>query len=179
MVRVRRRRKRAQRSPESYVSRDPAKRARQRANLRGPEALVPAPNGNRHVRAHGGYAAVALERLAQREREVYAALAADAPLRDGDGSLPRADAVVVRLLAEALCRLEDVAAWVRLHGVLDDSGDVRPAAQREAELRRETLTYLAELGMTPRARARLGLDLAAGFDLAAAMAADAVRERGT
>ena len=97
-------RKRAQRSPASYLSRDPAKRARQLANLRGPEAVGPAPLGNRFGASHGGYAAVALEHLAERERAVYAALAADAPPREGDGSLPRADATLSAISACPPCR---------------------------------------------------------------------------
>lgn len=59
---------------------------------------------------HGAYAQVVVERLEAKQREVFEALAADAPLRDPDGSLPAADGVTVRLLADVLCRLEDVAA---------------------------------------------------------------------
>jgi hypothetical protein len=78
---------------------------------------------------HGGYAAVVRERLDVKVREVYEALAADAPLRDPDGELPRADAVVVSLFAECLCRLEDVRADVRDHGWKDrGTGDPDPSS---------------------------------------------------
>ncbi len=92
-------------------------------------------------------------------REVYEALAADAPLRDPDGELPRPDHAQVVLLAKCLCRLEDVEANVAAYGQLDErTGAVRPAAEREDRLRKEAADYLDALGMTPRSRARLGLD---------------------
>jgi phage terminase small subunit len=65
---------------------------------------------------------------------------------------------------------------VRVHlrdfGVLDQATrEVRPAVHVEAKLRREVADWLDALGMTPRARAKLGLDVASAhggaFDLAA------------
>lgn len=69
------------------LSGDPDARARQLANLR-PGART-APPGNRRALSHGGYAAVTRDRLDTKVREVYDALAADAPLRDLDGGLPQ------------------------------------------------------------------------------------------
>lgn len=63
------------------LSPDPRKRDRQLANL-VPGART-APPGNRRAVAHGGYAAVARERLDARVAQVYDALAADAPLPAG------------------------------------------------------------------------------------------------
>lgn len=149
------------------LSRDERKRRRQLANLR---PAPPAPPGNDRAATHRGYAAVAAERLQDRERQVYAALAGDAPLRAPDGGLPASDAVVVRLLAEALCRLEDVAGDIRDHGWRERrSGKPRPAVELERRLRQEALDYAEALGMTPRSRARLGLDLARTVDLATAL----------
>lgn len=82
---------------------------------------------------------------------MFEAVAADAPLRDDAGELPAADHVQVRLLAECLCRLEDVS---------------RSLIELEGRLRREAADHLRELGMTPASRAKLGLDVARGFDLA-------------
>lgn len=66
------------------LSRDERKRRRQLANL---QPAPPAPAGNSRAITHGGYAAVAVERLQDRERQVYEALAGDAPLRaPGDHS---------------------------------------------------------------------------------------------
>jgi hypothetical protein len=43
---------------------------------------------------------------------------------------------------------------------------VRPAVELEGRLRREVADYLDAMGMSPRSRARLGLDVGRGFDLA-------------
>jgi len=60
-----------------------------------------------------------------------------------------------------------VTANVRDHGVFEaKTGAVRPAVELEGRLRREAADYLDALGCTPRSRARLGLDVARGFDLA-------------
>ena len=85
---------------------------------------------------------------------------ADLPLRNADGSAPAPDAMVVRLLAETLIRLGDVTAWLRDHGWLDDKDQPRPALAVEDRLHRRALDYAESLGMTPRSRARLGLDVA-------------------
>ena len=136
-----------------------------RANLRqGPAA----PPGNRLAVSHGGYATIARDRLEARQREVLDALSADAPLRDGRGELPRHDAAQVALLAEVLCRLEAVNAYLAAHEYLHPKGGVRPAAELAGRMRREAADYLDALGMTPRARAGLGLDLKHTVDLATA-----------
>ena len=139
------------------LSRHPARRRRQLANLQQPP---PAPLGNQRARRHGAYAQIAADRLSAKSRVIYDALGADAPLRDEDGGLPAADHGVVALLAECLARLDDVSAYVVMHGVLDEKGRVRPAAELEGRLRREANDYLQQLGMTPAARSRMGLDLA-------------------
>jgi hypothetical protein len=102
---------------------------------------------------------VARERLEQREAQVFDALASDAPLRNADGSLPAADAVVVRLLAEVLCRLDTIGAHIRDRGLLDDAGNVKPVVEVEGRLRREAADHAEALGMTPRARAKIGMNL--------------------
>jgi len=159
------------------LSRRPAARARQLANL---TARPPAPpSGNQRARRHGGYSTIALARLDAKAREVFDALAADAPMRDAD-QLPAADAALVRLAAECMCRIDTVSAYLAAHGVLDDKGNVRPAAELEGRLRREAADYLDALGMTPRSRAKLGLDVARAqtFDLAEYWAAqDVAAER--
>lgn len=153
------------------LSSDPEARRRQLANLR-PGART-APPGNTRALRHGGYAEIARERIEERVAELLDALAADAPLRDPSGELPAPDAAIVHLLATALCRLESVERYLSAHGYLTDTGDVRPAADLAARLRREAADYLDALGMTPRSRARLGLDLSRGFDLAREWASSA------
>ncbi len=105
-------------------------------------------------------------------RAIYSALAAEAPLRDAGGGLPAADRTAVELLALCLARLESIARWLELHGLLDpDSGEPRAAVDLERRLRVEAADHAAALGLTPRARVALGLDLQRGFDLAQAMSA--------
>lgn len=149
------------------LSRREAARARQLANLT-PRPPTP-PEGNQRARRHGGYAVVAAKRMEAKAAEVFDAVAADAPLRDHDGGLPAADAALVRLTAEALCRLEDVSANIRDHGLLDGKGDVRPVVDLERRLRAEVADHLDALGMSPRSRAKLGLDVARMADLSTAM----------
>ena len=159
----------------SPLSGDPVKREAQLANLR-PGAGA-GDGGVQQALGHGGYAALARERLEHKALEVYDALAVDAPLRGIDGGLPSHDAVAVAMLAECLCRLEDVSANVRDFGTFEQrgrrKGSVRPAVELEARLRREVATWLDALGMTPKSRAALGLDLAASVDLARKWAVDA------
>ncbi len=153
------------------LSRDPVKRERQLAALRRNAASAPpAPKGNQRGVVHGGYARVARERLDAKARDVYDALASDAPVRGPDGDLPRYDSPLLRLLAMTLCRLEDVEQHIALYGGFDPkTREARGVLEVEAHLRREAADYLDRLGMSPRSRARLGVDLARTADLATAM----------
>jgi hypothetical protein len=139
------------------LSSDPEARERQLANL---QSAPPAPSGNQRARRHGGYADVARERVESRIAELLGGLAEDAPLRAADGGLPAHDTAIVHLLAVTLCRVESVETYLTAYGYLDAAGNVRPAADLAGRLRREAADYLDALGMTPRSRARLGLDLA-------------------
>jgi hypothetical protein len=147
------------------LSDDPAKRARQLANLR---PAPPAPEGNRRRLRHGGYAEVARDRLEGKVREMCDALGADAPLRDADGELPAADHAAMMVAATAMCRLEDVTAHLATTGFLDQrTGEPRMAVlDLERRLRRDALDALERFGMTPASRAALGLDLARTVDVA-------------
>src|SRR5437588_10509086 len=101
------------------LSGDPAKRSVQLANLRpgrGGDA------GIQRARQHGAYAALPAERVSAKVREVSSALAQDAPVRADDGGLPAHDTVAVRQLAEALCRLDDIGAYLLRCGWEDASG---------------------------------------------------------
>jgi phage terminase small subunit len=154
------------------LSGDPERRQAQLANLqpgRGSAGVR-----NRRAVSHAAYAALPAERIDQKVREVVEALTIDAPVRDHDGGLPAADAVAVRQLAEALCRLDDIAVYLVRRGWEDETGKPRPVLEYEARLRGHVLDLLRELGMTPASRARLGLDLvkAASFDLASHWAED-------
>jgi hypothetical protein len=147
----------------SPLSERQSARARQLANLRG---APPAPAGNRRAVRHGGYAEIARDRLEDRARQVFEQLSVDAPLRDELGELPAADHLIVSLLAQCLVRLEDIAAYLTLHGLLDAKGNVRPAAELERRLRGEAADHARELGLSPRARTSLGLELVRGASAA-------------
>jgi hypothetical protein len=94
-------------------------------NLQKPGAppVHRAEAGNRNAVTHGGHESPHRERLQAKEREVFDALAADAPVRALDGSLPRHDAAMVTLLAVVLCRLENVGSYLalRLEGRQDEA----------------------------------------------------------
>lgn len=139
------------------LSRDPDKRAKQLANLR---AAPPAPRGHRRAVTHGGYSIVGPLERDRKARDIFEALAADAPMRDDAGGLPAADTAVVSLFARCLVQLERVEADMGDHGWKDrESGDPRPVVELARRLRGEALDYAEALGMTPRSRAKLGLDL--------------------
>ena len=141
-------------------SKDPVKAANQDANLRRGGAIPPSVDGFKPNLRHGGYAAIVGERLDEETAKVMAALAADAPLRHR-GELPAADVARVQLLAEARCRLNNVAGYLRDRGWLDAKGAPRIAVlELERTLRAEVGRHLDALGMGPAARGKLGLDLA-------------------
>jgi Phage terminase, small subunit len=139
-------------------------------------------SGLQRARSHGAYTQLAADRVSERERAIIAALSSDAPLRDGADELPAHDGAIVTLLAQCLCRLEDVSANLRDFGLFVQrgkrKGHVRPAVELEAKLRREAAGYLDSLGMTPKARAALGVDLARTVDLATAMSEPDPERRG-
>jgi hypothetical protein len=110
-------------------------------------------------RSHGAYAVLSRERLDTKTQELAQALGEDAPVRDDDGGLPRYDTVVVEQLAEAMCRLEDIGDYLARRGWEDEHGKPRPVLDYEGRLRAHVLELLRDLGMTPAARAKLGLDL--------------------
>jgi len=148
------------------------------ANLRNAK---PAPKGNSRPLRHGADSVVA---LAARTDEVYAELAKRVPVREA-GTVPAADETVLRMLALNLARIESVTAWIEEHGELDSKGRPHPAAERLDRLTNRTLVLLRDLGMTPRSRAALGVDLARSVDLVKAMSepdpqrrAELMREAG-
>jgi hypothetical protein len=118
------------------LSHDPDRRAAQLANLRNAPA---APLGNRRRVSHGAFARIAPERLEAKALQVFEALAADAPVRADDGTLPAADVVAVRLLADAMCRLENIRQYLARKGWEGEDGRPRPVLEYEARLRSHVL----------------------------------------
>ncbi len=139
------------------LSEKPGARARQLANLR-PGAGA-GDGGLARARSHGAYAAITEAHLHDEELRVYEALAADAPVRADDGGLPREDTLIVRQLAESLVRLQRITTHLVAKGIERDDGSLRPAVELELRVRGHVLDLCRELGMTPKSRAALGVDL--------------------
>lgn len=98
---------------------------------------------------------------------------------EGQDLLRPADRVTVNLLAVTLRRIQQAEEFLDRNGLVNSKGRVRPVAELLVKLLREAREYAAQLGMTPAARARLGLDTARTFDLAAALAEGAREEEQT
>ena len=154
----------------SPLSRDPDARSRQLANLTG-QPPAPPP-GNQRAASHGGYARIAEGRLEAKVAELAGALAEDVPVASPS------DALAVAELAQKVCQLENLRGYLQAHGYLTDGGEVRPAADLERRLSAMVADQLDALGMTPRSRAKLGLDLQRGRDRALEMAEAERAERG-
>jgi hypothetical protein len=143
------------------------------ANLRrgpGPgPPLPPPPKGNTRSLRHGGRAEVTIPGLDAARRDIYDRLAASAPVRGPEGELPAADEATVALAARALARHRSVDNWLAAHGVLDEkTGEPKKAVYYAESSARTADGLLAKLGMNPKDRAALGLDIArtSHFDLA-------------
>jgi len=120
----------------SPLSKDPSKRERQLANLKLGSGKGSAPPGNQRRRLHGAYGTVAPDLLDAATRQIFDALAADAPVREHDGGLPAADVPAVRLLADTLCRLDSIGEYLARRGWEGEDGKPRPVLEYEASLTR-------------------------------------------
>lgn len=96
---------------------------------------------------------------------------------DGLGHIRPADRVTAELLAVCLRRIFQAEAYLDRFGLTGRRGEVRPVAGLLVQLLREARGYTEALGMTPLARAKLGLDQGRAFDLAAALAAMPTKDR--
>jgi hypothetical protein len=157
---------RRKRKPRGPIGGGGARHPASLANLR---PVKGGPVGNSLAVKHGAYARVTEAELEGKVAEVYRALGQDLPLREPDGSAPAADTVPLRLLAKTLVRLDRIADFVARRGYEDEHGKLREVVGYELKLRGHALDLARELGMTPRARAALGVDVvraAQSFDLA-------------
>ncbi len=138
------------------LSGDPDARRRQLANLR------PAAGGDgglARARRHGAYAAVTEAELDDKVRELVEAIGADLPVRDSDGGVPAQDAIPLRMLAETLLRRERVRETEVRHGIETPDGRLRGVVEFGLRLDGQTIKLCEQLGLTPAARLRLGVDL--------------------
>lgn len=141
----------------SPLSNDPAKRATQLANLR-PGAGGGDGGLQRAVR-HGAYAAVTEAEMEAKVLELVEAIGEDLPVREVDGGVPAADAIPLRLLAETLIRRERVRETELRRGIETDDGRLRGVVEYGLRLDGQAIKLCEQLGLTPVARARLGVDL--------------------
>jgi hypothetical protein len=130
---------------------------------------------------HGAYAAIAKIEMDAAVKRVYDAVAADAPVRS-EGELPRQDTIVVRQLAEALVRRERIRESELRHGIEAADGKLRGVVEYGLRLDNQITKLAIELGMTPRSRAALGVDITRvastmADEVAAGQAAREARER--
>jgi hypothetical protein len=137
----------------------PGTPARTRSNAN----LVPGggagDRGLQRAAKHGAYAAIAARELSDKVREVYDAISADAPVKD-QGTLPAADTVIVRQLAETLVRRERVRESELRHGIEAPDGKLRGVVEFGLRLDGHIAKLCDAIGLTPRSRAALGLELA-------------------
>lgn len=150
------------------LSQDPEKRARSLANLKKGNAK----SGNSRAMTHGlGADASKLPATAKAaaRADIEAELAASAPVRAADGGLPVADRAIVELAASALARHRHVEAWLDAQGYFTPKGNLRPVVVQLGKIDRALTELLDRLGMTPRSRAALGVDLARTVDVAEAL----------
>jgi hypothetical protein len=103
-------------------STNPDKAAKQLVNLRDAPA---ASDGSQRAASHGVYARVVQAELEAKTAALYPAIGEDLPVRDPDGSIPAADAIPLRLLAETLIRRERVRLEELRHRIESKTGDIR------------------------------------------------------
>jgi hypothetical protein len=141
------------------LSSDPAKRAKQLANLKPGAGRGSRAGALARATSHSYYAQLAEAELDAEVLKVYDALGRDVPVRGPDGGPPAEDGVVLRQLAEALVRLRKIGDHLLARGIQREDGSLRPAAELDLRIRAHILELCRELGMTPKSRAALGVDL--------------------
>jgi len=118
---------------------------------------------------HGAKAVVPVDRVEEKARQIDHLLA-EVPVLAPDGRPLIHDRGVIEMLATVRCRLDDIDAYISQHGVINPkTGKPHSAALWERRLQSHALKLEKELGLTPLARSKLGLNLARTADLAMAM----------
>jgi hypothetical protein len=139
------------------MSSDPKARARSLANLKNGRG---AEQGQQVALKHGARSKLPVGDIARAREDIQEALAAAAPLRDKDGALPKRDAIAVEVVAAALSRYRYMQEYLERVTPFTSSGRLRYVLVRELRRsERQLMSELDQLGMTPRGRAALGLDL--------------------
>jgi hypothetical protein len=91
------------------------------------------------------------------------------PVRGANGQPLVYDLALCELAARELARIREIDAWLDEHGLFGRGPKLRPAVEYRLKAAKLLAELLDRLGMTPRSRAALGLDLAKTVTLADAM----------
>jgi hypothetical protein len=127
-------------------------------NLRRPAG---AQKGQQLALRNGSRAKLPVGNIKRARLEIQEALAAAAPLRDKDGGLPIADRAAVEIVAAGLARQRYMEEYLERVTPFTNGFHLRYTLVRELRrTEKQLLAALHELGMTPRGRAALGLDVA-------------------
>ena len=91
-----------------------------------------------------------------------------------------ADQITLGLMSVCLRRIQQCEEYLDKVGSLTNAkGQVRPVVDLLVKLLKEARSYCETLGLTPSSRAKLGVDVARTFDLAAAFAEGEVKQDAT
>lgn len=137
-------------------------RDRRLANLR------PFSSGNGAALRHGAYSPL---RLAPRADEIATELREIVPARTD------ADEPTVRLLALTLAQVEAASGYVAERGIVDAKGKPQPILRHLGTMTNTAARLCDRLGLTPTARAALGLDLVRAGETLDALAREGRRVR--
>lgn len=147
------------------LSKDPDKRARQLANLRpGAGAWQPgsAPQLRHGLRTRKPPPLI-LQEFTDR---IVEALEDAVPMRGPDGEIMPEFKAAVQAVALMALQIERCRAYLAVHDHEDERGRWRPENDALDRKLAAYLKALDKLGATPTSYARLGFDVARGFDLA-------------
>lgn len=84
--------------------------------------------------------------------------------------LRQADEVSIQLAATALRKVQQCEVYLESHGLADTEGRLRAVAELEVKFMNTAMMLLDRLGLSPAARAKLGLHQAQAVTLAEALA---------
>lgn len=136
----------ARSGPVSPLSSDPQRAARQlEALAAGRQSFRPPPVGNARALVHAGHSTVAIGPFAKVYQEAFFnALTTDSPLR-----FDSTFTYYVALASKAFARLDQVCAWLDLHGADWNGKGVQAAFEQELRLRSECVQHLQRLQLAP------------------------------
>ena len=141
------------------TAKKPTKRRPSKDVARRPDGTRTFLPGNQAAIRHGAYARLTEVELSDTVHQLVEAIGADLPVREVDGGVPAQDAIPLRLLAETLIRRERVRETERLQGIETDDGKLRGVVEFGLRLDAQIIKLCEQMGLTPAARAKLGLDL--------------------